>query len=146
MKSNFEANCIAIFCFLIPKGPAVTSVPLVTTATQANLVGSASRAIATATSTPRTLSHVTRGPANASSACTTPTAHPVPTVNTVTMATLWPMTADVSDEDRYYSTFVDFFSSCNLKLCYLSPNMMMHILLLNSLYVALEMGNSMSKM
>lgn len=78
------------------RGHAVPSVPLVTMGTQNKPVGSASRAIAMATSTLRTLSHVTPGQANASSACITPTARPVLTVNKVTMATLWPTTADAA--------------------------------------------------
>lgn len=75
-------------------GSAVTSVPLVTMATQSNPAGSASRASATATSTPRTPAHVTPGLADASSVCTTLTVRLVDTVNTVTMAMLWPTTAD----------------------------------------------------
>lgn len=74
----------------------MTSVPLVTMATQSNPVDSACRASATATSTPKILGHVIPIQANASSACTTPMARPVTVANTVTMATLWPTTADVS--------------------------------------------------
>lgn len=77
----------------------MTSVLLVTMATQSKLKGSADRANAMATLTPRILHHVTPGPASASSACTTLTACLVPTVNKVTMATLWPTIADVSDSD-----------------------------------------------
>ena len=76
-----------ILCFLT-KDPAVTSVPLVTMVIQTSPGGSAYHASVAATSTPRTLSHVTPGPANALSACTTPTAPPVHTVYMVTMETL----------------------------------------------------------
>lgn len=75
-------------------GPAVTFVPLVTMATQRNPVGSVCRVSATATLTPRTLSRVIPGLADASSACTTLMARHVPTVNMVTMAMLWLTTAD----------------------------------------------------
>ena len=95
-----DSNLTILVLIIAPKVLAVTGVPLVTMATQHRLVGSASRASATATSTLRTVSHVTPGPANASSACTTPMACPAPSVNTVTTATLWPKTAGVSDESR----------------------------------------------
>lgn len=78
----------------------MTCVHLVTMATQSKPVGSACLVSATATLTPRTLSHVTPGLASASSACTTVMACPVPTVNLVTMAMLWLMTADVSVDGR----------------------------------------------
>lgn len=94
-KPHLLLRCILSF---LPQDHAVTSVPLVTMATQSNLAGSASRASAAATLTPRTLTHVTPGLANVSSACTTLTAHPVTIVNSVTMAMLWPMTADVSED------------------------------------------------
>lgn len=74
----------------------MTSVPLVTMATQNNLVDSVCHASATATSTLKILGHVIPEQANASSACTTPTAHHVTFVSMVTMATLWPTTAGVS--------------------------------------------------
>lgn len=80
----------------------MTSVPLVTMVTQNSLVASAYRASAMATLMPRTLSHVTPGLASASNACITLTAHPVPIVSMVTMATLWPTTVDVSGDGRYY--------------------------------------------
>lgn len=95
------SKLIVFFSFFVPKGFVVTSVPLVTMATQSKPEGSAYLANAMATLTPRILSHVTPGPASASGACTTPTVCPVPTVNMVTMATLWPKTADVSDDSRY---------------------------------------------
>lgn len=96
-------------------------------ATQSNPVGSACRASATATSTPRILSHVTPGPASASSACTTLMVRPVPTVNRVTMATLWPMTADVSDDSRLKCICIDvllfsFVTSNNTQILLSCPH------------------------
>lgn len=93
---------IIIFSLSYPEAPAVTSVPLVTMATQSKLVASASHASAMATLTLWILIHVTSGLANASSACTTRMAPPVLTVSSVTTAMLWPMTADVSESDSRY--------------------------------------------
>lgn len=84
----------------LSKVPAVTRVPLVTTATQPKLVGGACLVSATATSTPMTPGHVTPGRGSASAACTTPTARPAAIVETVTMAMLWLTTADVSDDGK----------------------------------------------
>lgn len=79
---------------------AAIDAPPVTTATLNNLAASVSHAAAMATSTWRILSRVTPGRGSASSACTTQTAPPAPTANRVTTATPWPMTADVSEEDK----------------------------------------------
>lgn len=78
----------------------MTGAPRVTMATRINSAASVCRAAATATSTPRTPNHVTPERGSVSSACTTRTVRPAPIVSRVTMATLWPTTADVSEQDR----------------------------------------------
>lgn len=59
---------------------------------------------------PRIQSHVTAELVSASSVCTTLMALPVPTVNRVTTATLWPMIADVSDVSRLKCIDKNLFS------------------------------------
>lgn len=75
---------------------AVTSVPLVTMATQGNRVVNVDHASVMTTLTLRTLGHVTPQLASVSNACTTLLVRPVISVNMVTMAALWPTTADVA--------------------------------------------------
>lgn len=96
MSLDFPTAQSQLGLCVCPQGPAVTSVPQVTTATLNKPVASACRASATATLTPWTRSHVTPEVASVSSACTTPKALPAPTASWATMATLWPRTADVS--------------------------------------------------
>lgn len=83
-------------------------------ATQNKPVANVCHASVMATLTAWTQGHVTPQLASVSSACTTLKALPVLTVNLDTMVTLWPMTADVSDNSRYASD-----SKAGLKLlCY----------------------------
>lgn len=92
----------------IPEGPAVTGAHRVTMATRINPAASVFRAAATATLTPRTPSRVTTERDSVSSACTTRTVRPAPTVSRVITATLWPTTADVSEQDRPQGVCVNY--------------------------------------
>lgn len=91
-------------------------------ATQSRPVGNVSRASAITTLIRRIPGHVTPELVSASSACTTLMALPVPTVNRVTMAMLWPMIADVSDVstleciDKNFLRFISYYLATKVKV------------------------------